>query len=254
MVSASLRGPPNLFICRQLLANLWARGGALQCRFSQESIDFLIPLYFGSVDPDSEFDPSRLSGGVGQVKFRVAGDKQAEAAIRPIGIPRDRQQPLPYLAILMELGNESRYKENNSKIRYLISEPPVDGEFGNLCDVWDAAVKKLESYRRRRKHRKETLEKLKKAANDARLAIDSCNRYSLSVRGISQDVYGILRDAHIEKEFATLLSIIMPSHVDERSTRQHMRPLERLSAASSHTDWMSEYVVSNESVSDDDSP
>jgi hypothetical protein len=117
-------------------------------------------------------------------------------------------------------------------------------------------VKRLEYYRRRRKHQKETLEKLKKAANDARLAMDSCNRYSFSVRGISQDVYGILRDAHIEKEFATvtLLSIIMPSPLNERSTREHMRPLERLSAASSHTDWMSEYVVSNESVSDDDSP
>jgi hypothetical protein len=296
-----------LYTRRQLLANLWARGAALQCTFSQESIDFLIPLYFGSVDPDSEFDPSRLSGGVGQVKFKVAGDQKAEAAIRPIGVPRDRQQPLPYLAILMELGNESHYKGNNSKIRYTTSEPPVDGkfgklcdawdaavktlesyrrqskqqketfeklkkeakdarlamdscnryssdEFGKLCDAWDAAVKTLESYRRQSKQQKETLEKLKKEANDARFAMDSCNRYSLSARGISQDVYGILRDAGIEKEFATLLSIIMPSPVDERSTRQHMRPLERLSATSSHTDWMSEYVVSNESVSDDDIP
>jgi hypothetical protein len=254
MVSASLRGPADLYTRRQLLANLWARGATLQFTFSQESIDFLIPLYFGSVDPDSEFDPSRLSGGVGQVKFKVAGDQKAEAAIRPIGVPRDRQQPLPYLAILMELGNESHYKGNNSKIRYTTSEPPVDGEFGKLCDAWDAAVKTLESYRRQSKQQKETLEKLKKEANDARFAMDSCNRYSLSARGISQDVYGILRDADIEKEFATLLSIIMPSPVDERSTRQHMRPLERLSATSSHTDWMSEYVVSNESVSDDDIP
>ena len=239
-----------MYTCRQLLANLWARGGALQCRFSQESIDFLFPLYFGSVDPDSEFDPSQLSGGVGQIKFKVARDKKAEAAICPIGVPRDCQQPLPYLAILMELGNESRYKETNSKIKCATSDPPVDGEFENLCDVWDAAVKRLESYCGRRKPWKESLEKLKKAANDARLAMDSYNRYSLSLRGVSQDVYGILHDAHIEKEFATLLSIIMPSPVDERSTRQHMRPLERLSAASSHTDWMSEYVVSNESASD----
>ena len=80
--------------------------------------------------------------------------------------------------------------------------------------------------------------------------MDSCNWYSLSVRGVSQDVYNILHDAHIEKEFATLLSIIMPLPVDEHSMRQHMQPLKHLSAASSHTDWMSEYVVSNESASD----
>lgn len=243
----SIPGKPNV----QLLANLWARGGALQCSFAQESIDFLIPLYFGSVHPDSEFDPSRLSVLTWQIKYKAKGDKKAEAAIRPIGAPRDRHQPLPYLAVLMELGTESRYQDNKSKIKYATSKPHADGEFGNLCDVWDAAVKKLETYRKRKKHRKETLEQLKKVANDARLAMDSVNRYSLSVRGVSQDVYGILRDADIAKEFATLLSIIMPSPVDERSTRQHMRPLERLSAASSHTDWMSEYVVSNELASDD---
>jgi hypothetical protein len=103
IVNASLRGPANLYTRRQPFAYLWARGGALQCRFPQESIEFLIPLYLGSVDPDSEFDPSRLSGSVRQVEFKVAGDKKAEATIRPIGIPRDRQQPLPYLAILMEV-------------------------------------------------------------------------------------------------------------------------------------------------------
>jgi hypothetical protein len=54
------------------------------------------------------------------------------------------------------------------------------------------------------------------------------------------------------KEFATLLSIVMPSPVDECSMRQYMWPLEHLSAASSHTDWMSEYIVSNELASDDD--
>jgi hypothetical protein len=154
----------------------------------------------------------------------------------------------------MELGNESCYKDNGSKIKCAASEPPADGEFRDLCDKWDAAVKKFENYRRRKKTKKDTLEIFKKAANEARLAMDSCNRYSISIRGVSQDVYGILREADIAKEFATLLSIIMPSPVDKRSTRQHMRPLERLSAASSHTDWMSEYVVSNELFGDDVDP
>jgi predicted aldo/keto reductase-like oxidoreductase len=205
------------------------------------------------VHPDAEFDPSRLSDITAQVKFRTTGDKKAEAAIRPIGVLRDRHQPLPYLAVLMELGTESHYKETNSKIKYATSEPPADGDFEDLCDAWDAAVKKLETYRKGRKPQKKTLEKLKKAANDARVAMDSCNRYSLSVRGVSEGVYGVLRSADVVKEFATLLNIIMPLPVDERSTRKHMRPLERLSATSSHTDWMLEYVVSNELGSDDDS-
>ena len=135
IVNASLCGPANLYTCRQLLANLWACGRVLQCHFSQESINFLFPLYFSSVDPDSEFDPSQLSGGMGQVKFKVSGDKKAKAAICPIGVPHDCQQPLPYLAILMELGYKSRYKETNSKIRYMTSEPPVDSKFRNLCNV-----------------------------------------------------------------------------------------------------------------------
>ncbi len=41
--------------------------------------------------------------------------------------------------------------------------------------------------------KKETLAKLKKKVNDARLAADSCNRFSISVRGASPDVYGILQ-------------------------------------------------------------
>jgi hypothetical protein len=40
---------------------------------------------------------------------------------------------------------------------------------------------------------------LKKKMHDPRLAVDSCNRYSISVRGISPDVYGILRKANIAK-------------------------------------------------------
>ncbi|KAF8343349.1 hypothetical protein F5887DRAFT_886857, partial [Amanita rubescens] len=74
---------------QELLANLWTRGAALQCFFSQESIEFLIPSYHGSVDLDSKFDPSRLSAVVVQVKYKVAEDKQAELAIRPIGVHHD---------------------------------------------------------------------------------------------------------------------------------------------------------------------
>ena len=69
---------------------------------------------------------------VGQVKFQATGNKKAEIAIRPIGIPRDLHRPLPYLAILMELGNEPKYQENRSKIKATASEPVDGGEFEEL--------------------------------------------------------------------------------------------------------------------------
>jgi len=234
-----------LYTCRQLLANLWARGAALQCCFCQEAIDVLIPSYHGSVDPNSKFDPNLLSAIAGQFKNKVAGDKQAELAIRPIGVFRDPRQPLPYLALLMELGTESRFIENGSMIKCTASEPRADDEFEILCDALRNAEMELHAYRRKMKMKKETLAKFREKVNDARLAADSCNRFSISVRGASPDVYGILEKANIANEFATLLSIVMPSPGGEHSARQHMRPLERLSKQA-HTAWMWEYGVSHE--------
>ena len=203
-----------------------------------------MPTYDGPVDGNEKFDPSRLSAVAAQVKFKAAGDKKAELAIRPTVVPRDRRQPLPYLALLMELGSESEYQESSSKIRCTASEPLPDGKFEEYCDALDAAEKKLASrLKRKDTNNNNILNNLKKEVNDARTAIASCNRYSISVRGASRDVYGILDTANIANEFATLLSIIMPMPVHEHSTRQHMRPLERLSNESKHTDWMSEYVM-----------
>jgi hypothetical protein len=146
--------PADLGSLRQMLANLWAHGAALQCCFTQESVDFLIPIYIGSVTPDAAFDPSCLSVAAGQVKFKVAGDKKAEAAIRPIGIPCDLSQPLPYLAILMELGNESNYQKNHSKIKSMAPKPVTDREFEELTGTWIAAEECLETYRKQPKERK----------------------------------------------------------------------------------------------------
>ncbi|KAF8327857.1 hypothetical protein F5887DRAFT_924568 [Amanita rubescens] len=230
-----LPGEPN----QQILANLWARGGALQCCFFQEKIVLLLPVYHGSVDPDSIFDPSLLSSIVAQIKFKTAGDGNAELAIRPIGVVRDLDKPLPYLAILMELGCEKSFKENGKKIKYLASEPLTDGTFRSLCEASTAAAMELKT-----NTAKEAIKGLKKKANDAQLAVDSYNRYSISVRGASPDVYKILREAKIVKEFATLLSIVMPEGDAER-TRLHMRPLEHLSEESPHADWMWKYRVSN---------
>ncbi|KAK2464634.1 hypothetical protein APHAL10511_003327 [Amanita phalloides] len=176
-----------------------------------------------------------------QVKNKVAGDKKAELAIRPIGLPRNHHQPLPYLAMMMELGNESKYQDTHSKIKCEASEPPADGEFAKLYDSWKASTDKLEAHDGKEKDQKNVLEQSQK---QARLAVDSCNRYLISVRGISRDVYGILQDAGIAEQFVTLFSILMPLPVDDFSTMKHMRPLERLSE-SDHTEWMVEYDVSN---------
>ena len=241
-----MSGPANLYAHRQRLANLWARGAALQCCFTQEKIDFLLVVYHGSVEPGSIFDPSLHSVVAGQAKYRGAGDKNAELAISPIGVVRNRDNPLPYLAILMELGAEASFKENGKKIKCTASNPPADGEFGPLCDALDKAARNLVTYQRGENIDKDILKDLKKEVNNARLAVDSCNRYSISVRGASPNEYGILREAKIAKEFATLLSIVMPSRTTEHSTRKHMRPLESLLNESHHNDWMLRYGVSNE--------
>jgi hypothetical protein len=181
-----------LFV-RQLLANLWARGAALQCCFSQELIDLVIPVYHGSTEPDSIFDPSLLSAAVARIKNREAGDGQVEPAMHPIDVLRDRCQPLPHLTILMELDYEAPYQETGLKIKCQVSEPVPDGEFGKLRDACEEAVKEHRTYGRNKKIEKGTLKRLKEKADNAQLAADSCNRYSISVRGTSPNVYGVLR-------------------------------------------------------------
>ncbi|KAF8515975.1 hypothetical protein BU17DRAFT_76734 [Hysterangium stoloniferum] len=232
------------FDAARLLANLWARGAALQCCFTQEGIDLLILTYTGSIEANAVFDPSWLSAAVVQVKFKAAGDKKASSKMRPLGIPRDLHQPLPYLALLMELGNESNYRENHSKIISMACKPVVDSEFEELFSHFAAAVKTLHSHRnqergKKAKNAKET--KKRKGRKSIWLWIPTTD--TRSVRGASPDVYQIIKKADIVQEFATLLDITMPSPSNEDYTMQHMRPLDRLGVASNHTAWMTEYIV-----------
>jgi hypothetical protein len=231
---------------RQLLANLYARGAALQCCFNQESLDFLIPVYTGSIIEDAIFDPAALSAVVVQVKFKSAGDKQAGNLLRPVGIPRDLSRPLPYLALLMELGNESTYRETGSKILTMIPSHEADKDFRTLVDHWFDAKKELETYRNEKKvGQKKGKKEIEKEAKIemARLAMDSYNRYAIFVRGTSSDTYGILKAVDIENEFATFLSVTLPSPPSQITAIQQMLPLERLGSSSDHTPWMSTYIV-----------
>ena len=231
---------------RKLLANLWARCAALQCSFGQKAIDFTIPTYQceGPFEADAVFDPSRLSGVSGQVKLKVVGEPQAESRIRPLGIPRDPRDPLPYLALLMELGSESNY-QGHGKIKATPSEPTSTNKFLELTTTLATAAEKYAvRLQQVGKNKKESeLMALKEALNKAQLATDMYNRYAISIRGASPEVYQILETAEIATEFATLLDITTRVPGKEKATIQHMCPLERLEDGSNHTAWMAEYVV-----------
>jgi hypothetical protein len=242
---------------RQLLANLWARSAALQCSFNQESLDLFIVTYSGSIAPGEIFDPEMLSGVVVQVKFKIKADGKAGAALRPIGIPRDSSRPLPYLALLLELGNESAHKETNSKIEVKSQPAPAAAMFQTLVDHYVAAEKDLEDHRskrpdacRKRKGKDPMEEKMRKVVLDVRNEMDNFNWYALSVRGATPEVYGILKEANVVKEFASLLSVTMPAPVAQDHMIQHMWPLKCLGDISAHTDWMYEYLVPAESTED----
>ena len=77
----------------------------------------MIPIYFGKINASAKFDPPYLFTIPGQVKFKTAGVSKAESAIWPIGIPRDVEEPLPYLILLIGLGNETNYQETRLKLK-----------------------------------------------------------------------------------------------------------------------------------------
>lgn len=138
--------PVYLAHFRELLANLWARGAALQCCFNQESIDFLIPAYFGLVSEKGVFDPSRLSVVVGRVKYKSNGAaKSVSDAIRPFGTPHDLQQPLPYLALLMKPGNEADYNETHSKMKSTAAGAVANCKFAELTNNLISALDNLQA-------------------------------------------------------------------------------------------------------------
>jgi hypothetical protein len=205
----------------------------------------LCPLYFGSLSPGATFDPDKLGGFVLQIKNKAKGATLAEKNVGPAGIPRDLDQPLPYLVFVMELGNESSYQDTQSKIKTIGSQPLSDGGLRTLTDNWVVAKVNLLKYRNTASPEKKIVEKLKKDVELRQLAMEGYNRYSIFARGASPDVYGILNEANIAKEFATLLAITTPSPTAETVATQHMRPLERLDDddTSEYTAWMSEFVT-----------
>jgi hypothetical protein len=200
-------------------------------------------VYHGNIDTEAFFDPVMLSAVFGQVKFKSKADTAAEQAIRPIGLPRDPSEPLPYLALLFELGSESEHRAIKSKIK--VTTPTSTTTFQELRKNWLAAVEALEDYQKGHPGEEcrdlKLVEKQKKEVKKERLAMDAYNRYTIAVRGASPNVLGILATAKVETEFATLLTTTMPSPTIQDEMIQRMRPLERLGGG--HTAWMSKYAV-----------
>ena len=200
-------------------------------------------MYLGDVSPAAIFNPALLSGLFLQIKLKVDGDAEAELAMRPIGIPRDLSQPLPYLAILMELGTEAHYQATGSKIK--LAFPPDSeqhGAFQKLTNKWVTAANDLERYQQRQDRTQAQIKILKANVEEKRLAMDSCNRYFVGVRGATADTYGILTTAGVKKSFATLLKVVMPAPDGQARAIQAMRPFDRLGKSSASMAWTSEYV------------
>jgi hypothetical protein len=236
--------PLILYCLRQLVPNLWARQAALQCNHNKKCIDFLIPTYTskGPITLNEIFDPKGNSNLVFQIKLTPTGDLEAGNKIQPIGIRRSLQQPLPYITVHLELGCKVPYRATGSSMMVGSSEPPLPGEFEGLTSDWITARNKLETMRNAQVGKRK-LAKQWAAIAQKKAAMDSCNRFSIYVRGASSERYGILREAGIEKEFARMLDIACAVLIDEDDRDQNMRPCERLENTSGHMAWTAEYVV-----------
>ena len=208
--------------------------------------------YKGSVAAGAIFDVENLSAAVVQIKYKVNADTKAGRALQPIGIPRNIRRPLPYIALLMELGNESNHRETKSQIKVSASPLKDDGAYERLWEERESAVKNLKEYQAKKKKTKTKTKnvgrardareiELVKEVQEVQEKMDAVNRFSIFVRGASPNVYGALRKANIVKEFEHLLKVTMPLSTAQDTTMKYMRPLERLDETSDHTAWMSLY-------------
>ncbi|KAF8491535.1 hypothetical protein JB92DRAFT_1266106 [Gautieria morchelliformis] len=228
---------------RKLLANLWARGAALQCSHNQESIDMLIVSYHGSIAPDAVFDPAFLSGLVVQVKLRKGTHAGRETTIQPVGIARDRLDPLPYLSLLLELGTQTQYHEGGW-VALRVAERS-EKNWSTLLSEWADSVKSVAEYEDglRKAGKKKGKDKVGQQKKDkmkkSRAAMDAFKRYSISIRGT--DSYAVLNLPGWRQAFQTLLEVTERGEMGDELVQQ-MWPLRQLGDSTPHGVWMRTYV------------
>jgi hypothetical protein len=212
----------------------------LQCCYNQASIDCLFVIYCGSVESNALFNPDLLLGCFIQVRNRSEADAQAEINCRPITLPRDLNHPLPYLMLLMELGTQSAHQKTRSQIKCAVSQPssvPFRDLVSAFHTAWDTYLQCAGHIGMDEKR----LAALKDDAKEKQRAVDRYNRYSISVRGVLANAYGILKEAGIAREFQMLH--LVSSRISSGTTPQ-MRPWERLGEDFPQTGWMYDYEMS----------
>ncbi len=150
------------------------------------------------MEPGDTFDCDQLSGFIIQVNNEKEGGGVLKD-LRPVGIFRDFKGPLPYLALLMELGTESRQE-------------------------YQRALDDLSLYREQNPKEKKHLKDLEAAVQAKELEKDLYNGHSISARGAGSTTYGILKKAGIEKEFDTFLRIVMPQESSYEAEIARMWP------------------------------
>jgi hypothetical protein len=195
--------------------------------------------YHGSIATGAVFDPMMLSAAFGQIKNKSKPDTTAKIIIWLIGLPHNLSQPLPYLALLLELGTESFHNATHSKIKVttpkevMMPKPNEKGKFQVLVDNWLAAVQALADYQKGQPRKGVDLKWAKKQLAEKQNVVkemwdtmDNYNQYTIAVCGVSADVYGILHKANIEEAFLALLSTMMPSPTAQDEVVPHMQPLE----------------------------
>jgi hypothetical protein len=231
-----------------LLANLWARGTALQGAFNRGSIEALIVMYHGRIEGGASFDPTLLSGVMVRVKGKRARDVRTGREIPPVGVPPDETAPRAYLSLslVLELGTESPHQETGSAIKVVMGNGE-ETEFGKLVNEWRETREEVQGLEAgvRKREKKAGDGELKEAWEKVRPeAMDKFNRYVISIRGLSG--YGILEKAKIKEEFEMLLRATNGlGRLEEENLldlMEEMQPFRTL-GTSGHVRWMRKYVV-----------
>ncbi|KAF8331025.1 uncharacterized protein EI90DRAFT_2996148 [Cantharellus anzutake] len=232
---------------RKLLSNLWARGAILQCCINQTSIDFLCPVYFGSVEPGAIFDCDQLSGLVVQVKNKTKeGDTDARNGnLRPVGIIRDPKNPLPYLALLMELGTESRHR-GGGLIKHSPPQHSQPSQYKRLTEEYQRALDGLSRHREQDSKNTKHSKELEADVQAKELKKDFYKRHLISARGAGSKTYGILETAGIQKEFKDFVSIVVPQESFYEDEIAQMWPDPVGDDDDSQARWLADYVLDNE--------
>ncbi|EJT97168.1 hypothetical protein DACRYDRAFT_25284 [Dacryopinax primogenitus] len=204
-------------VTSNFLANLWVRGSALQCSHNQESFDYAVVCYTGSVEDDAPFDPTQLTFVYGQVKFKVNPDYQARDRIRPIGLTDQlKRTGEPYLVLLMDFGTEAPFSDTNTRVRM------------------------------RKPARHSTRPTRSASKQSSNRAVDR-QRWTLEMRGRTAETYPVLKELSVDDLFVALLDSFQPW---AEALCEETRPCSRFYGPP--VQWMVDFVTDRNGLNQGD--